>query len=207
MTSITLFINFLWILSIILHCSYHKQAQKALSKSGDFNKKNTLMTDIFSGHFSHSSSPGTPIMGILACVILSQMTLKLSSSLFILFCLFVFCLAAVISTSLSSDPLIHSFVSFSLVFILLVYFSFTLLHSLILLGWPLYFIIVCWKCMISHSVHLFSSQVLYLYCHYPDLFHQWVSYFHIALFFRAFVRNIFLHHLILSKFLFIFLCM
>ena len=52
---------------------------------------------------SFLSSSGTPIMQMFLCLMLSQRSLRLSSSLFILFS--IFCPAAVISTILSSGHL------------------------------------------------------------------------------------------------------
>ena len=56
--------------------------------------------------FLFSSSSGTPIIQMLVCLILSQRSLKLSSSLFIRFTLF--CSSEVISTILSSSSMICS---------------------------------------------------------------------------------------------------
>ena len=64
---------------------------------------------------SFSSSSGTPIFQMLACLILSQRPLRLSSVLFILFSLF--CSSADMSTILSSSSLIHSSASDSLILI------------------------------------------------------------------------------------------
>ena len=61
---------------------------------------------IFSYRFFFSSSSGTPIIQVLVCLILSPRSLRLSSVLLILFTLF--CSSEVISTILSSSPLIHS---------------------------------------------------------------------------------------------------
>ena len=63
----------------------------------------------FSYPFFFSSSSGTPIIQMLVHLILSQRSLRLSSVLFLLFTLF--CSSEVISTSLSSSSLIHSFAS------------------------------------------------------------------------------------------------
>ena len=64
---------------------------------------------------SFSSSSETPIFQMLACLILSQRPLRLSSVLFILFSLF--CSSADMSTILSSSSLIHSSASDSLILI------------------------------------------------------------------------------------------
>ena len=61
---------------------------------------------IFSYPFFFSSTSGTPIIRMLVCFIFSQMSLRPSSVLFILFTLF--CSSEVISTILSSRSLIHS---------------------------------------------------------------------------------------------------
>ena len=53
----------------------------------------------------YSSSSGIPVTQMLACLILSQRSLKLSSVLFIFI---LFCSSEVISTILSSSSLIHS---------------------------------------------------------------------------------------------------
>ena len=63
-------------------------------------------SDIFSGPFSPSSTPITPVMGILVHCMLSHSSLRLSSFLFLLLPLF-HC-TSVISSSLSSTSLIHS---------------------------------------------------------------------------------------------------
>ena len=61
-------------------------------------------------------SSGTPVMGMSVCLMLSQRSLRLSSILFFLFSLL--CFAAVISTILSSTPLIPSSASVILLLIL-----------------------------------------------------------------------------------------
>ena len=63
-----------------------------------------ISSKIFSYPFFLSSSFGTPIIQMLVCLIWSQMSLRLSSALFILFTLF--CSSEVISTILSSSSLI-----------------------------------------------------------------------------------------------------
>ena len=65
-----------------------------------------ISSNIFSVPFFFSSSSGSPIIRMLVHLMLSQMSLRLSSVLFILFSLF--CSAVVISTILSSRSLICS---------------------------------------------------------------------------------------------------
>ena len=65
-----------------------------------------ISSKIFSYPFFFCSSSGTPIFQMLVLLIFSQKSLRLSLVLFILFTLF--CSSAVISTTLSSNSLIHS---------------------------------------------------------------------------------------------------
>ena len=74
----------------------------------------------FSYPFFLSSSSGAPIIQVLVCLIFSQMSLRLSSVLVILFTLF--CSLKVISTTLSSSSLICSSASDILLLFLLKYF-------------------------------------------------------------------------------------
>ena len=60
-----------------------------------------ISSNIFSDPFFFSSSSGTPIIQMLVYLVLSQMSLRLSSIIFILFSLF--CCSAVFSTILSSS--------------------------------------------------------------------------------------------------------
>ena len=137
-------------------------------------------------------------MWILACLILSQRTLKLSSFLLILFCLFVFYLAEVISTSLSSDPLIHSFVSFSSIItffnsasLVFIFYNFLLKN---------YDLSLCTFIFLPSSLSLLSllwslSSVGFLFPHYFVVLLR----FYLVLLSETYSS-------ILSKFLFIFLC-
>ena len=83
---------------------------------------------------------GTPIMWTLVYLVLFQISLKLSSLLYILV---FFCLVAVISTSLSSSSVICFPTSFSPLLTTSVYFSFQLLYSSILFSCLLYFLTRC----------------------------------------------------------------
>ena len=74
-----------------------------------------ICSNIFSDPFFFSSSSGTPIIQMLVRLVLSKRSLRLSSILFILFCLFYF--SAVIYTILSSSSLIHSSASVILLLI------------------------------------------------------------------------------------------
>ena len=91
-----------------------------------------VSSNIFSVPFFFSSSSGTPIIRMLVHLILSQRSLRLSSSLFILFS--VFCSVVVISTILSSRSLIHS--SASVILLLIPSREF-------LISFTVLFIIVC----------------------------------------------------------------
>jgi len=98
-----------------------------------------ISSKIFSYPFFFSACSGTPIIQMLAHLILLQRCLRLSSVLFILFTLF--CSSEVISTVLSSNSLIHSSASDTLllipsrVFLISAnVFLFLYVYSLILLG-------------------------------------------------------------------------
>ena len=86
---------------------------------------------------------------------LSQRSLKLSSSLFIVFNFF--CSGVVVATALSSSLLIYSSVSFNLLLILssVFFISVTVLSTLF--GSSLYFLNLCLKMLACDSVHLFFS--------------------------------------------------
>ena len=97
-----------------------------------------ISSNIFSVPFFISSSSGTPIIQMSVCLMLSQMSLRLSSIFFHLFSLF--CSAVVISTIFSSRSLIHSSASVILLlipsreFLILLCCSSLFVCSLVLLG-------------------------------------------------------------------------
>jgi len=67
-----------------------------------------ISSSIFSGAFYLSSASGTPIKCMVVCLMLSQRSLRLSSSFFFSILFSVFCLVALISTIRSSRSLICS---------------------------------------------------------------------------------------------------
>ena len=97
---------------------------------------------------------GTPIMRILARLMLSQRSAKLSLFLFIL--LSFFCSGTMISTILSSSSVIYPSASVSLLLIPSSVFFISVIVFFILFGCSLYILILCLKLLISHSVRPFS---------------------------------------------------
>ena len=87
-----------------------------------------IFSNIFSDPFSFSSSPATPIIQMLECLMLSQRSLRLSSILFILFSLFWS--TAVISAILSSLTYMFFCLSYSAIasFYCIFNFSYCVVH-------------------------------------------------------------------------------
>ena len=108
-----------------------------LSQIGKFSA--IISSNNFSVPFYLCFSSGTPIMGMLACSMLSQRSLKLS---FFKILISFFCSAQVISATLSSSFLCFS-VSPNLLLILSSVFLFQLLYSLVPLSSSLYFLTLC----------------------------------------------------------------
>ena len=105
----------MFLLGLILYgtlCTSWIWVTVSFPKLGKFSA--IISSNIFSGLFSLPSPPETSIMQMLVHLMLSQWSLRLSSFLFILFSLFYY--VTVISTTLSSNSLIHS--SASVIFLL-----------------------------------------------------------------------------------------
>uniref|UniRef100_A0A9L0TV09 Uncharacterized protein n=1 Tax=Equus caballus TaxID=9796 RepID=A0A9L0TV09_HORSE len=100
-----------------------------------------ISTNEFSAPLSLSSPSGSPIIRMLACLILSQSSLTLFSFCLILFSLF--CSAWVISSNLSSSSLIRFSASSTLLLSPSSEFLFQVLYSSFLIGSFLYLPVLC----------------------------------------------------------------
>ena len=136
-----------------------------------------ISSKIFSYPVFSSSSFGTPIIQMLAHIILNQRSLRLSSVLFILFSLF--CSSAIISTILSSSSLIcFSASGFLLLITSRVFFFFFLISGIVL------FVSVC---LFLTFLGLFKFILSFSSFYFQGF---WSSF--LSLFFRKFSGSLFL---------------